>query len=239
MKTLSAVIFLALLLSLACCKKTDPSFSGAKVLKYTHLVGGLVDYYAYDGNQNVTVITHSSGDKTLFTYTTDTVFKEYIIGGTVVASATTYLLHGQKYADTSIGLYQSQHNSSWYTYNSDGQLTQQKDYTSGALTTITDVGITDKNVTSITITNVAANTHTYSYFEHNTVASTIGNQNFGQGFLGVGTLYLPTRQVTLNDNGDTAAIVTYNYHYDANSNVDTMSTHDRYGHLIDSLAYGY
>jgi hypothetical protein len=238
MKRLLPSAFVFILLSLACCKKENPTFSGAKVLTNTNLNGGIVDAYTYNSNGNVALITHSSGDKTVFTYSGDTVFMQYIIGGTVVSNATEYLLHGT-YADTSIGLYQSQHNAAKYAYNSDGQLTQQKNYAYNALSSISDFSITGKNVVTITNTNVAANTHTYSYFTFSTNSNTIGNQNFGMGFLGVGNLYLPTKKVQLAENGDTLGVITYKYHFNGDAYVDTMVTYDRYGHLMDSLAYSY
>jgi YD repeat-containing protein len=239
MRNLFLPVFVGALLSITGCKKEDPSFSGAKVLTTTHLLGGLVDVYTYNSSGNVSLITHSSGDKTVFTYTGDTVLMQYIIGNTVVSSATEYLLRGQKYADTSLGFYQAQNNAAKYTYNSDGQLTEQKNYAFGSLSSTYDFTITNKDVVSSTNTNASNGTHTTSYYAYSTNTNTIGNQNFGMGFLGVGTVYLPTTQVQIGANGDTTGILTYKYHYNADTYVDTLVIHDRNGHVIDSLAYSY
>ena len=240
MRTLFFALILSTVLSIAGCKKSDPAFSGAKVITTTNFKAGYTDTYSYDGNGNVAVITRSTNEKRVFTYTGDTVLMQSINGAGIIASAIRYLLHGQKYADTSYGLYQAQNNSSKYAYNSDGQLTQQKNYAFGSLTGVVDLALAGKNLTSTTTTNTVANTHTYSYYSYATNTNTIGNQNFGMGFLGVGSLYLPLTQVQTGQNGDTTGIITYRYHYNPNtSNVDTLATYDRLGHLVDSMAYTY
>lgn len=239
MKNLLLLTLACAVLSITGCKKEDPGFSGAKVLTTTHLLGGLVDVYTYNTSGNVSLITHSSGDKTVFTYTGDTVLMQYIIGNTVVSSATEYLLRGQKYADTSIGFYQAQNNAAKYTYNSDGQLTQQKNYAFGALSSTYDYTLVSKDVTSVVNTNASNGTFTALHYAYSTNTNTIGNQNFGMGFLGVGTVYLPTTQVQIGSNGDTTGILTYKYHYNADTYVDTLVIHDRNGHVVDSLAYSY
>lgn len=235
------VFFIALLfvLTLSCCKKTDTPFSGAKVITSTNLKAGYTDTYSYGTDGNVTVINRSNGEKRVFTYTGDTILMQYITSASVIASATKYLLHGAKYADTSFGLYQAQNNSNKYSYDGNGQLTQQKNYGFGVLTSVADYTLGNKNLVAVTNTNTSANTHTYQYYSYATNTNTIGNQNFGMGFLGVGSLYLPLKQVQTAQNGDTTNIITYRYHYDAGSNVDTMASYDRTGHLIDSLAYTY
>ena len=239
MKNLFLASLFCLVLSIACCKKEDPAFSGAKVLTTTHLLGGYIDTYTYNSSGNVESIAHSTGDKTIFIYTGDTVLMEYVIGGTVVSTATEYLLHGQKYADTSFGLYQAQNNSAKYAYNSDGQLTQQKNYAYGLLNSTYDFTLNGKNIVNSTNTVASSSTQTHSYYAYSTSTNTIGNQNFGMGFLGVGNVYTPTVQVQIGSNGDTTNIITYKYHYNSSSYVDTLVTHDRNGHVIDSLAYSY
>lgn len=239
MKNLLIAVCLGFVVLITCCKKEEAVFSGAKVLATTHLLGGLVDAYNYNADGTVALITHSNGDKTVFTYTGDSILMEYLNSGIVVSSATEYLLRGQKYADTSYGLYQAQNNAAKYSYNGDGQLTQLKSYSLGSLSSTTDFSITDKNVLNTTNTNAATSAVTHTYYAYNTNTNTVGNQNFGMGFLGVGTVYLPTIKVQLGQNGDTTAITTYKYHYNSSAYVDTLVMCDRTGHVLDSLAYSY
>lgn len=232
------IFLLCFCLSLACCKKEEASFSGAKVITNTNMRAGYIDTYTYNSDGSVSEITRNIGGKTVFSYSGDTVLMQYISAASVVSSATRYIRQGT-YADTSFGFYQAANNSAKYAYNSDGQLTQQKNYAFGSLSSTSDFTLASKNPVSITTTNAGTGTHVYTYYSYGTNSNTIGNQNFGMGFLGVGSLYLPTAQVRLAENGDTTAIISYTYHYNGDSNVDTLVTHDRNGFVIDSMAYSY
>ncbi|HLP52703.1 MAG TPA: hypothetical protein VK154_17565 [Chitinophagales bacterium] len=238
MRILPGILLLSLVFVTA-CKKEHPAFSGAKVLSATNLRAGFVDTYTYNGDNNIAIITNNSGDHTTFTYKGDTVIMESLINGTVVASATVYLLRGDAYADTSYGLYQSQNSSAKYTYDGNGQLTRQENYAYGSVTSTSAITLTNKNATTTINDNITAGTQTRYDYAYNTTLNTIGNQNFGKGFLGVGNLYLPTTRVQLNQNGDTLGIVNYRYGLDDNSRVALMTSYDRNGALVDSIAYAY
>lgn len=233
------IIALTVLACIASCKKADDTFSGAKVLTVSDLRHSFSDSYTYNGDGSLAKVINSSGDVTTYTYSGDTVVMQNIQGGSVVANATVFLLGGDKYADTSWGLYQSQNSSARYAYDGNGQLTQQKYFSYGNGTSVYDNTLTSKNVTKQIITNLTTNTQTRYDYSYTTSTNTIGNQNFGKGFLGVGNLYLPQTRVQFNANNDTVDVLTYKYSFDDNSQVTKMVSYNRSGTLIDSVAYGY
>ena len=221
------------------CKKADSVFSGAKVHVLTNFVGGYIDTYTYNANDGrVSVIDHNTGDKTIYTYSGDTVLMQYIIGGTVTSSATKYILNGQ-YADTSVGLYQAQHIATKYSFDGNGQLTEQKNYSYGNLASTVNYTLTNKDATCVTTTNASNGTHTSVYYSYSTNSNSIGNQDFGMPFLGEGNVHLPTTKVLIGVNNDTTNIITYKYRYNTSSFVDTLVSYDRSGTLVDSIAYTY
>ena|ERR1043165_658875 len=237
MKNLPFALAVLLLFAIAGCGPKGSDFSGARVATNTHLIGGQVDSYVYE-NGKVIQINHSTGDKTYYSYIGDTVLMQDIIGGTVVSNGTLYTLGGDKYADTAIGLYQSQNNAASFLYNPDGQVWQMKSYSHGSLLYTYNYLISLKNVTIITALNPTNGSRTYTYIDYSTTTNTIGNQNFGMEFLGVGTTYMPTKRVTLDENYDTLGVVYYRWRNNT-GNIDTLTTYDRNGHVIDSLAYSY
>jgi hypothetical protein len=226
-------------LGVSSCKKTAESFSGAKVLTATNMVAGYIDTYTYNDDGSVALIQRNSGEKVAFTYEGDSVSRSSINAASVVESITNYFLRGDTYADTSYGQVQAQNNSSAYAFNSDGQLTQQKNYAFGSPVLVADYTLTNKNVSSVAYTNPVSNTHSYAYYSYGTATNSIGNQNFGQGFLGVGNLNVVNTCVQIAQNGDTTGIITYKYRYNSGSNIDTMVSYSRNGLLLDSMAYSY
>lgn len=221
------------------CKKAEDTFSGAKVLTVSNLRQSFTDNYTYNSDGTLAKMVNSSGDVTTYTYNGDTVTVQNIQGGSVVANATVYLLGGDKYADTSWGLYQSQNSSARYTYDGNGQLTQQQNFSYGNSISVYDFTLTSKNVTTQKNTTISTGAQTRYDFAFSTSTNTIGNQNFGKGFLGVGNLYLPQTRVQLNAANDTVDILTYKYTFNDNSLVTQLVSYNRSGILVDSIAYGY
>ena len=237
-KVFLALIILALTISQ--CKKNDLTFSGSKVNVLTNFRGGYIDTYTYGSDGNVTLIQRNIGDKVVYLYSGDTVIMQNFSGGTVLNSETNYVLHGQTCADTSFGKLQAQYSSAKYAYNSDNQLTEQKIYSSGTLTSLSEYTLVNKNTTELVTTTYPSNAVSYYYYSYNVSnTNTIGSQNFGKGFLGFGNVNPINTVVQLAQNLDTVGIITYRYHYDGNSNIDTMASYDRNGHLVDSMAYTY
>lgn len=233
--TLFVLAILALFLS--SCKKPDDSFSGAKVLTASNLVANYTETYTYNGDGNLITIQRVPGNRTEYTYTGDTVLVQEFSAGSVLITGMRYILSGA-YTDTSYGLVQAQNNSYRYAYDGNGQLTQLKSYGFGALANTADYALSNKNVTSITYT-YPNNTRNYVYFAYvNTVTNTIGNQNFGKGFLGIGTLHSPVTRVSINNNGDTTDVIQYKYGV-SSANIVSMVSYNRAGILVDSMTYTY
>lgn len=239
MKVFLSSALITSLLMLSSCSKPDTAFSGAKVITNTNFVGGYIDTYIYNSDGNVGVIQRNLGSKVLFTYDGDSILMQQINTSSIITSATVYLLSGQKQADSSYGQLQSLNNSAKYSYDSNHQLMQQKTYAFGNLTAVADYSLGNKNIASVAYSNPSNSTVTHTYYSYGSTTNTIGNQNFGKGFLGIGCLNVVASAVQLNGNGDTTSVLTYRYHLDDNSNIDTMASYDRYGHLVDSMAYTY
>jgi len=235
--TIIAGVLITMLTASQGCQKEDTTFSGAKVVSETNLRQGFTDIYTYNANGDVAQINNSSGDVVLFTYNGDTVNRQTLSQGTVVSSAIVYLLGGDKYTDTSYGLYQSQNSSSSYIYDGNGQLTRQTNYSYGNVTTTNNYTLTAKNVT--TLLSTTSGTQTRYEYSYTTTTNTIGVQNFGMGFMGVGSLYLPQTRVKLNQNSDTLEVLTYRYGLDDNSQVTLKTSYNAAGVLVDSIAYSY
>ncbi len=239
MKVFLPAVLVSFLVALSSCSKPDTSFSGAKVLSNTNFIGGYIDTYTYNSDGNVGVVERNLGSKIVFTYSGDSILAQQVNASNIVTSATVYLLHGQQQADSSYGQLQSLNNSAKYLYDANHQLMQQKTYAYGNLTAVTDYTIGNKNIASLAYTIPASGAVTRTYYSYGSTTNTIGNQNFGKGFLGIGCLNVVASAVQLNSNGDTIGVITYKYHLDDNSNIDTMASYDRYGHIVDSMAYTY
>lgn len=219
------------------CKKEETAFSGAKVASETNLRQGFTDTYSYNADGDIAQINNSSGDIVLFSYYGDTIRRETLSLGTVVSTATVYLLGDDAYADTSYGLYQAQNSSSSYNYDGNGQLISQTNYSYGNVTATNNYTLTAKNVT--TQISTSGSTQTRYEYSYTTTTNTIGVQNFGMGFLGVGSLYLPQTRVKLNQAGDTLEALTYKYTLNDNSQVTLKTSYNSSGALVDSIAYTY
>jgi len=227
----------ALAVGFSACKKVTQTFSGSKVLTANNLLAGYTETYTYNDDGNLVTVQRTPGNRTDYTYSGDTVLmQEY--NGPVLVSGMRYFLNGDAYADSSYGLVQAQNNSYTYAYDGNGQLTQLKAYAFGAYSSTTDYTVGNKNVT-VAYTTQANGTNSSVYYAFvNTVTNTIGNQNFGRGFLGIGNLNAPVTRVNINSNGDTTDVVQYKYGV-SNSNIVSMVSYNKQGVLVDSMTYTY
>jgi hypothetical protein len=238
MKLKLAAVSLIVLFTVFGCKKSNGPFTGVKIYTRTDFKAGIIYTYTYNTDGSVSTIQKNIGGKTTYQYNGSNVLASVLNASGVTTDATSYIINSSGYADSSQGEYLSQNISATYTYDGNGQVLQQRNYTSHTLTSTLDYSNNNaKNLASVT-TTYPNGTHVYDYFNYSTSGNTIGIQNMGMFYMGVNYANLPVVDVQLNNALDTTDIIVYHYHFDG-SNVDTMATYHRNGALKDSMAFTY
>lgn len=229
----------AVLLFAAGCKKSN-SFTGAKIYTLSDFRAGITYTYTYNSDGTVSTVQKSTGGKITYGYNSGTVLQSTVSSGGVTTDATSYSLNSSGYASSSQGQYLSQNSSAQYSYDDNGQLTEQKNFTSGTVLNSDLVyNNSNKDIVSLTTTNNGG-TKSYDYYTYNaTVTNTLGVQNKGLNFLGVSNANIVLSDIKINQGGDTTDVISFRYHYDGSTRPDTIVSHNKSGFLVDSFAVTY
>lgn len=239
----SKIIFaiFALLAIVPSCKKGS-TFSGAKVYVQTDFRAGVISTYTYNSDGTVTTVQNNSGNirKITFQYSSGSVTTSSTNAANNTVDATTYTLNSSGYAQSSQGQFVSQNSSATYAYDGSGHLIEQKNYGVGNALVSDAVYSFPSTVATVLDFANAGGVHTYHYYTYVTnIVYSMGVQNKGENYLGVSSNNPISVDYTVNQAGDTTDILTYRYHYDGSSRVDTFASHNKNGQLIDSMAFSY
>jgi len=242
MKVKIAVALVTFFVIISACKKSA-LFSGSKIAtltNYSPVGGGYKETFTYNSDGRVATMVRNDGIKQAVYYSGDTVTVATLNGLGQTTDAVEYVLNGSGYAVSSQGEFVSQHNSGTYSYDGNGMWTQVNSYVNHTLTN-TDNYTNNSAKNAVEIQHVSpTNGTSYDYYNFYTSnGNTIGVQNMGEYYLGVSSANLISTDVKIATNGDTSDIISYRYRYDGSSNVDTMVSYNRAGHLVDSITYTY
>lgn len=240
----SKSVILLLLLTFGACKHPGPTvYTGSKIDTALNCINHQLTTYTYDDEGNIATIQISQGNRTVFTFSGDSLVEDIFNGAGVLIAGYVYYINNQV-ADSGHGIGQYAHQTYSYSYDDNYMLTQILEYGSGILDSTITYSNGNKNIIDIEAQAASNNTHFFDYFTYYlSNGNTLGNQAIGENYLGTQTNNLIQTDVKIDNNGDTTDIIRYRYRYDTSGRPDTVSTYSDYGsnhgELLDSFIYTY
>lgn len=248
MKSSAYLLALAFILFASSCKKKDspynPSAAIAAVVKtIAHSNTGASDTYTYTGDGKIQLVQNSSGNKTSFEYSNDTVTEKTDDAAGNITSITTIVLDSFGLANSSKITDANGTALSYHTFIFDGakHKTAQHDYTPNHdVNGKSEWAWGSDNMFNYAIYDSTTTNRIYDfyYWYFDPAVTSIGNGNTGQKFWGVDSKYL-VRQFIRHSYIYGDLIETFEYTFDTQQRITTVKTYSHSGSLKNTDSYTY
>lgn len=250
MKNISTSFFAMLLtiLFISGCKKENtsiPVFDSAttRIKTASNSLTGITETYTYDADGRVVQIQLSDGRKTTYTYMGDTIIETHFNMAGTIETSEQMLLDSFGLVTNSVTFDSTQSIVAFhqYTFDSEGQKTQQTNYNAsyvqnGQINFHWNGGnMYQTEIFDSTGTNRLYDTYIWYY---DPAGTSIGNINKGQKFWGADSKYLKRKIIQysyLYGN----SLYTYEYTLDNLQRISTIKTFDYQGQLKNTETYTY
>ena len=221
-------------------------FYAATIPRERHRVKKIINYltrdtteYFYNPDGHVAKIHSSKGNNVTYEYSKGTILKRYndVMRGLTFVDTMTLNKDGlvDRLSSNNPGTRQETRK-----FNSDRFLVEAKLYDkNGNISATSGCEYQNGNQVSFVIKESSRklmNSIIYQYYTDK--INTIGNENLGSDFTGVGSKN-PVKASTSHLDGSPPVALYYNYHYDEKERISTRVMFNKSGKLLDSIAYIY